>query len=108
MDERADIYSLGIILYEIFTGRVPFTAESAIAVGFKQIKDDPPRIHEINPQIPTEVERIIMKALEKNPLMRYRSVAELKQELENAFLRKGFLDKIESDVEQQQIQTTRN
>ena len=84
VDERADVYSLGIILYELFTGRVPFTGDSAIAVGFKQMKDDPPPPHELNPQIAPAVEAVILKALQKDPLHRYRSAAELKLDLEQA------------------------
>lgn len=86
VDERADIYSLGIILYEMFTGRVPFTGDSAIAVGFKQLKEDPRKPCEINAQLPPEVESVILQALQKNPLSRFRSVAELKSNLERAML----------------------
>ncbi|HET6266768.1 MAG TPA: serine/threonine-protein kinase [Acidobacteriota bacterium] len=86
VDERADIYSLGIILYEIFTGRVPFSGNSAIAVGFMQIKETPPTPRSINPQLQPEVERVILKALEKDPAFRFRSVSELKSELEKAVL----------------------
>lgn len=81
-DERADIYSFGIILYEIFTGRLPFRGESAISVGFQQIRDDPPRPRDINPQIPEELERIILKALQKDPNKRYATVTELRQDFE--------------------------
>jgi serine/threonine protein kinase len=84
VDERADVYSLGIILYELFTGRVPFTGQSAISVGFQQMKDPPPRPTSVNPQIPLEVEQVILKALQKDPMHRHRSVAELKEELDNA------------------------
>jgi serine/threonine-protein kinase len=84
VDERADIYSLGIILYELFTGKVPFTGDSAIAVGFKQMKEDPPKPTEINPQLPQQIERIILKALQKDPVMRYFSVAELRNDLNEA------------------------
>ncbi len=66
VDERADIYSLGIIMYELFTGKVPFSGDSAIAVGFKQLKEDPPKPTEVNPQFPASVERVILKALEKD------------------------------------------
>ncbi len=84
VDERADIYSLGIILYELFTGKVPFTGDSAIAVGFKQLKEDPPPPREINSQLPESIERIILRALQKDPVRRYFSVAELRNEMQEA------------------------
>ena len=84
VDERADIYSLGIILYELFTGRVPFTGDSAISIGFQQMKDPPTEPCKINPQVPSEIESVILKALQKDPLMRFRNVMELKEQLENA------------------------
>jgi hypothetical protein len=84
VDERADIYSLGIILYELFTGRVPFSGDSAIAVGFKQLKDAPPSLREINPQLPEAVEKVILKALEKDPANRFGSVASFRAALEEA------------------------
>jgi serine/threonine protein kinase len=87
VDERADIYALGVILFEMLTGRVPFTGDSAIAVGFQQMKDPPPSPRSINPQIPEEVERIILKALEKNPIHRYRTVHEMRKEFESALPR---------------------
>ncbi|HJZ13768.1 MAG TPA: protein kinase, partial [Acidobacteriota bacterium] len=85
VDERADIYALGVVLYEIFTGRVPFTGESAISVGFQQLKDNPPAPSTFNPQIPPDIESIILKALQKDPFSRYRSVTELKEALEAVF-----------------------
>jgi serine/threonine protein kinase len=89
VDERADVYSLGIILYELFTGRVPFSGNSAISIGFQQVKDSPPRPCSINPQIPAAVEEIILKALQKDPMMRFRSVSELKEELESVSRQQG-------------------
>ncbi len=85
VDERADIYSLGIILYEIFTGRVPFSGDSPIAVGFQQLKDPPPDPREINPQVPEDVTAVILKALEKDPFRRFRSVQEMRDAIEQTF-----------------------
>jgi serine/threonine protein kinase len=82
VDERADIYSLGVILYELFTGRVPFTGDSAIAVGFRQMKEQPAPPRQWNPDLPEAIERVILKALEKEPLRRYSEVTELKADLE--------------------------
>lgn len=84
VDERADLYSLGIILYEIFTGKVPFTGDSAISIGFQQMKDPPQKLQELNPQVPPEVESVILKMLEKDPAQRYRSVKEMREALELA------------------------
>jgi hypothetical protein len=86
IDERADIYSFGVILYELFTGKVPFTGDSAIAVGFKQLKEDPLPPSQVTPGVSPEIERIIFKALEKDPARRYRSVAELKIDFETAVM----------------------
>jgi serine/threonine protein kinase len=84
VDERADLYSLGVILYELFTGKVPFSGDSAIAVGFKQLREAPPSPRSVNPQIQPQVEAVILKALQKDPLQRYRSIGELRADLESA------------------------
>ena len=73
-------------MYELYTGTVPFTGDSAIAIGFKQMKEDPPSLQQANPQITPEIDHVIMKALQKEPNMRYRTVSELKHDLENATL----------------------
>lgn len=86
VDERADIYSLGIILYELFTGKVPFSGDSAIAVGFKQMKEEAPKPRTMNPAIPQSVEAVIMKALEKDPYRRYQTALEVRNELQAAIL----------------------
>jgi serine/threonine protein kinase len=81
VDYRTDIYSLGLILYEIFTGTPAFQAENAVAVALKQMRESPTPPHEIDPNVPVGIERAILKALEKEPAKRFQSIAELENAL---------------------------
>jgi len=81
VDYRTDIYSLGLMLYEMFTGTPAFTADNSIAVALKQMREDPPPPHEIEPNIPVGTERAILKCLEKDPAKRFQSIAELESNL---------------------------
>jgi serine/threonine protein kinase len=81
VDYRTDIYSLGLILYEMFTGAPTFTADTPIAVAMKQLRESPPPPHEVEPTVPVDVERAILKCLEKDPARRFQSVAELEKAL---------------------------
>ncbi len=85
VDYRTDIYSLGLILYEMFTGAAAFRADNAVAVALKQMRESPIPPHEIDPQIPVPIERAILKCLEKEPSKRFQSIAEL----ESAFRLQG-------------------
>jgi serine/threonine protein kinase len=82
VDYRTDIYSLGLMLYEMFTGRPAFSAENAIAVALKQMREEPPRPGEIEPSIPLPVERAILKCLEKSPEKRFQNVGALESALQ--------------------------
>jgi predicted Ser/Thr protein kinase len=80
-DARSDIYALGLILYELLTGRAPFRADSAMAVALKHINEPPPAPRELDPTIPHHVERVILRCLEKNPAKRFQTVEELEAAL---------------------------
>ena len=81
-DDKADIYSVGVVLYEMITGRLPFEAESAVSVAIMQVQNEatPPR--EINPQIPLGLEQITLHAMEKSTANRYQSAAEMLLDLD--------------------------
>ncbi len=81
VDYRTDIYSLGLMLYEMFTGAPAFSADNSIAVALKQMREDPPPPHEIEPNIPVGTERAILKCLEKDSAKRFQSIAELESNL---------------------------
>jgi serine/threonine protein kinase len=80
-DFRSDLYSLGSVFYQMVTGRFPFIAETPIATVFKHINAPLPWPRTINPDIPEELERVLVKLLEKNPTDRYQSAEEMVEDL---------------------------
>lgn len=81
-DDKADIYSVGVVLYEMITGRLPFESDSAVSVAIMQVQNEatPPR--EINPQLPVGLEQITLHAMEKSTANRYQSAAEMLLDLD--------------------------
>ena len=84
VDARTDIYSLGAVLYELLAGRPPFTGESPMAIAYKQVNDTPAAPSSLNPDVPPELDAIVMRALSKNPANRYQSGQEFADDLQRA------------------------
>jgi hypothetical protein len=84
IDGRADVYSLGCLLYECLTGELPFTGDSRLALAWAHLEEDPPRASERNPKLPGGIDVVLAKALAKEPAQRYSSCAALLDDAQRA------------------------
>lgn len=83
-DAKSDIYSLGVVMYEMLTGRVPFDADTPVSIALKHMQEKPIEPMKLNPSIPFAINKIIMKAMEKEPSLRYQNATEMLKDLSMA------------------------
>jgi eukaryotic-like serine/threonine-protein kinase len=84
VDPRSDVYSTGCLLYELLTGAPPFTGDSAVAVAYQHVREDPIPPSRLNADISPAIDAIVLKAMAKNPANRYQSAAEMREDIERA------------------------
>src|SRR5919106_1800790 len=82
VDQRSDLYSVGVVLYELLTGKVPFNGESPVEIAMKHLSDTPPPPSELNEEVPEELDMVVMRALAKDPARRYQSAEQMGADLE--------------------------
>lgn len=111
-DAKSDLYSLGVVMYEMVTGKVPFDADTPVSVALKHMQDEPIEPIEVNPNVPVAVNKIIMRALQKDTTLRYQTASEMLEDLRKSLKdpEGDFIEGVEYDptARTQVINTTEN
>jgi eukaryotic-like serine/threonine-protein kinase len=84
VDARSDLYSTGCLLYELLTGRPPFTGDSPVAIAYQHVKEDPVPPSRVDPEVPPWADAIVLKAMQKDPAERYQSAGEMRNDIQRA------------------------
>jgi eukaryotic-like serine/threonine-protein kinase len=84
VDARSDLYSTGCLLYELLTGRPPFTGDSPVAIAYQHVKEEPVPPSQIDPEVPPWADAIVLKAMRKDPADRYQSAGEMRNDIQRA------------------------
>ena len=84
VDARSDLYSTGCLLYELLTGRPPFTGDSPVAIAYQHVKEDPVPPSQVDPEVPPWADAIVLKAMQKDPADRYQSAGEMRNDIQRA------------------------
>ena len=108
-DAKSDLYSLGVVMYEMLTGKVPFDADTPVSVALMHMQEQPVEPITLNPSIPMSVNKIVMKAMQKDTSLRYQSAKEMLQDLNMALKNPDgnfiFMNDVENDFPTQKIPT---
>ncbi len=83
-DEKSDLYSVGVVLYEMLTGKVPFDGDTAVSVALKHVSEEPRSMREIDPSISKALDEVVLRALRKDPAQRYQTAADMALDLRKA------------------------
>jgi serine/threonine-protein kinase len=94
LDGRSDVYATGVLAFEMFTGRIPFEGKNPQEIALARLKGQPLRLREVQPQLPEELETVIVRALAQNPADRFQSMDELSAAFASVTAKTGVLGRL--------------